>query len=178
MSSSILKRTSGIFESGGFRLSWRSTSTLIQPLSWSMVGGTMERRATLRLAFLPSVCMSFALLRRLMPSASSACVKPTLVRFFAMPRSKALVDAAGEVREIMTADLRSFRAAADVLPASLQRKVGVRGAQKAPVKERITIRLSPEVVQRFRSTGAGWQTRVDAALQDWLKTHQPAKGLR
>jgi uncharacterized protein (DUF4415 family) len=95
-----------------------------------------------------------------------------------MPRSKALVDAAGEVREIMTADLRSFRAAADVLPASLQRKVGVRGAQKTPVKERITIRLSPEVVQRFRSTGAGWQTRVDAALQDWLKTHQPAKGLR
>jgi uncharacterized protein (DUF4415 family) len=53
--------------------------------------------------------------------------------------------------------------------------VGVRGAQKAPVKERITIRLSPDVVQRFRATGDGWQTRVDAALQDWLKTHKPAK---
>ncbi|MCE2949215.1 MAG: BrnA antitoxin family protein, partial [bacterium] len=48
-------------------------------------------------------------------------------------------------------------------------------AQKAPVKERITIRLSPDVVQRFRATGDGWQTRVDAALQDWLKTHKPAK---
>ncbi|MFO0482868.1 MAG: BrnA antitoxin family protein, partial [bacterium] len=45
----------------------------------------------------------------------------------------------------------------------------------APVKERITIRLSPHVVQRFRATGDGWQTRVDAALQDWLKTHKPAK---
>jgi uncharacterized protein (DUF4415 family) len=34
--------------------------------------------------------------------------------------------------------------------------------------ERITIRLSREVVARFRATGDGWQSRVDAALQDWL----------
>lgn len=31
-----------------------------------------------------------------------------------------------------------------------------------------------EVVDRFRATGEGWQTRVDAALQDWLKKHKPA----
>ncbi|MCX7200148.1 MAG: BrnA antitoxin family protein [Proteobacteria bacterium] len=92
-----------------------------------------------------------------------------------MPRSKPLVDANGEVREIKAADLQSFRPAGEALPASLRLKVGVRGAQKAPIKERITIRLSPEVVQRFRATGDGWQTRVDAALQDWLKTHKPAK---
>lgn len=49
-----------------------------------------------------------------------------------------------------------------------------RGPQKTPTKERITIRLSPEVVSAFRATGDGWQTRVDAALQDWLKTHSPA----
>jgi uncharacterized protein (DUF4415 family) len=41
-------------------------------------------------------------------------------------------------------------------------------------KERITIRLSKEVVDRFRASGHGWQTRVDAALLDWLKTHSPA----
>ena len=41
-------------------------------------------------------------------------------------------------------------------------------------KERITIRLSPDVVDRFRATGDGWQTRVDAALKDWLKSHTPA----
>jgi uncharacterized protein (DUF4415 family) len=92
-----------------------------------------------------------------------------------MPRSKPLVDARGEVREIQAADLKSFRPAADALPASLRRKLGVRGPQKTPTKERITIRLSPEVVQRFRATGDGWQTRVDAALLDWLQTHQPAK---
>ena len=41
-------------------------------------------------------------------------------------------------------------------------------------KERITIRLSQEVVAQFRASGDGWQTRVDAALKDWLKTHSPA----
>lgn len=43
----------------------------------------------------------------------------------------------------------------------------------AVTKERITIRLSPEVVGRFRATGDGWQTRIDEALKDWLKTHSP-----
>ncbi len=48
------------------------------------------------------------------------------------------------------------------------------GRPKAEVtKERITIRLSPDVLDRFRATGTGWQTRVDAALRDWLKTHAP-----
>lgn len=38
-------------------------------------------------------------------------------------------------------------------------------------KERITIRLSSDVVQSFRKTGAGWQTRIDAALKEWLTQH-------
>ena len=50
-----------------------------------------------------------------------------------------------------------------------------RGRPPAPVtKERITIRLSRDVVERFRASGDGWQTRVDAALKDWLKKHTPA----
>ncbi|MBW8067959.1 BrnA antitoxin family protein [Ferrovum sp.] len=44
----------------------------------------------------------------------------------------------------------------------------------AVTKERITIRLSRDVVAQFRASGDGWQTRVDAALKDWLKTHSPA----
>jgi uncharacterized protein (DUF4415 family) len=59
------------------------------------------------------------------------------------------------------------------LPKTLQTKLArrTRGVQLAPTKERITIRLTPNVLEAFRATGAGWQTRVDAALQDWLKTH-------
>ena len=44
----------------------------------------------------------------------------------------------------------------------------------AVTKERITIRLSRDVVEQFRASGEGWQTRVDSALKDWLKTHSPA----
>ena len=92
-----------------------------------------------------------------------------------MPKSKSLIDAKGEVRQLTAADMKRFRPAKDVLPATLLAKLKVRGPQKTPTKERITIRLSPEVVQRFRATGDGWQTRVDAALKDWLKSHKPAK---
>ncbi|WP_228706228.1 BrnA antitoxin family protein [Marinobacter sp. LV10R520-4] len=46
------------------------------------------------------------------------------------------------------------------------------GRPKAAVtKERITIRLSPEVVEQFRATGSGWQGRMNRALEDYLKTH-------
>ena len=38
-------------------------------------------------------------------------------------------------------------------------------------KERITIRLSRDVVDTFRATGRGWQTRMDQALREWLHTH-------
>lgn len=46
------------------------------------------------------------------------------------------------------------------------------GRPKAEVtKERITIRLSPEVVAKFRATGSGWQSRMDKALQEYLSDH-------
>ena len=46
------------------------------------------------------------------------------------------------------------------------------GRPKAEVtKERITIRVSRDVVTQFRSTGAGWQTRMDAALRQYIAEH-------
>jgi uncharacterized protein (DUF4415 family) len=59
------------------------------------------------------------------------------------------------------------------LPTSLQSKLRGRGPQKSPPKVSTTIRLSPDVVQAFRASGDGWQTRIDAALKDWLRTHSP-----
>jgi uncharacterized protein (DUF4415 family) len=40
-------------------------------------------------------------------------------------------------------------------------------------KEGVFIRLAPEITAAFRATGKGWQTRLNAALVDWLKTHSP-----
>jgi uncharacterized protein (DUF4415 family) len=93
-----------------------------------------------------------------------------------MNKRKPLIDADGEVRELTATDLRAFKPASEVLPPELQKALGMRlrGPQKAPTKVSTTIRLSSDVVQAFRATGDGWQTRVDAALKDWLKTHSPA----
>lgn len=40
-----------------------------------------------------------------------------------------------------------------------------RGAQKAPTKVPVSIRLSPVVIQHFKADGPGWQGRIDEALQ-------------
>ena len=92
-----------------------------------------------------------------------------------MTKRAPLIDADGEVRELTAADLRHFKPAAEVLPPELLKIMGVkpRGPQKAPTKQATTIRLSPDVMAAFKATGAGWQTRVDAALKDWLRTHSP-----
>ncbi|WP_379060361.1 BrnA antitoxin family protein [Pectobacterium brasiliense] len=37
----------------------------------------------------------------------------------------------------------------------------------------VSIRYSPEVIAAFKATGRGWQTRMDAAMSDWLKNHSP-----
>ena len=62
-----------------------------------------------------------------------------------------------------------------VVRAALEakRKPGQRGPGKRLPKEVINIRLSSEVLSAFRATGSGWQTRVDGALRDWLKKHEP-----
>lgn len=89
-----------------------------------------------------------------------------------MKNRKLLTNCEGDVRELTEADYHAATPFSGLSP-SLQAKL--RGRPKAAVvKERITIRLSPDVVQSFRDTGNGWQTRVDAALVDWLKQHKPA----
>ena len=55
--------------------------------------------------------------------------------------------------------------------------------KKADAKVHIHIRLSPHVLGHFRSTGPGWQTRIDEVLRKWVerrrKTRRPvAKGRR
>lgn len=67
-------------------------------------------------------------------------------------------------------DFARARPLAEAMPG-LMRKV--RGTQKSPTKERITIRLSRDVIGRFRSSGPGWQGKVDTALREWLKRHSP-----
>lgn len=38
-------------------------------------------------------------------------------------------------------------------------------------KVQVTLRLDVDVVERLKSTGAGWQTRANDALRNWVKRH-------
>ena len=38
-------------------------------------------------------------------------------------------------------------------------------------KEQVTLRLDTEILEQFRATGNGWQTRINEALRDWAKHH-------
>ena len=40
-------------------------------------------------------------------------------------------------------------------------------------KQALTVRYDADVVTAFKATGKGWQTRMNDALRDWLKTHSP-----
>lgn len=49
-----------------------------------------------------------------------------------------------------------------------------RGRPAGSDKESTTIRFDRDILAAFRASGPGWQTRMNAALRDWLKTHTPA----
>lgn len=38
-------------------------------------------------------------------------------------------------------------------------------------KEQVTLRIDTEILEQFRATGNGWQTRINDALRDWIKQH-------
>lgn len=51
---------------------------------------------------------------------------------------------------------------------------GQRGSQKRPTKVPVTVRYSPEVIEYFKATGEGWQTRMNIALQEYVEQHRAA----
>lgn len=41
-------------------------------------------------------------------------------------------------------------------------------------REQVAIRLDVDALDAFRASGPGWQTRMNAALREWLKEHPAA----
>ena len=88
-----------------------------------------------------------------------------------MKKKLPLINEEGEVRELTRDDMALFKPAAEVLPASLLKKIGVRGPQKSPKKVVTTIRLSPDILEKFKATGNGWQTRIDKSSRQFINEH-------
>lgn len=48
-----------------------------------------------------------------------------------------------------------------------------RGPQVRPLKVPTTIRFDADILAVLKASGRGWQTRVNDAMREWLKTHSP-----
>jgi uncharacterized protein (DUF4415 family) len=78
-------------------------------------------------------------------------------------------------------DFRRARQAAEALPdivgpEAAARMLRPRGRPKAAItKTHVNIRLDAEVLKAFKTTGPGWQTRINEALREWLKKGKLSK---
>ena len=75
----------------------------------------------------------------------------------------------------ITAAAKADPDAQPLTPRQLQSMVplkAVRGRPKSESKKvLVSVRYSPEVVAYFKSTGEGWQARMDGALQQYVARH-------
>jgi len=71
--------------------------------------------------------------------------------------------------ELTEADFAKARPFSEVFPdlsASIRKG---RGPNKSPTKKLVSLRLSQEVISHFKSTGPGWQSRIDETLRKAVK---------
>ncbi|MFL9872336.1 BrnA antitoxin family protein [Paraburkholderia megapolitana] len=53
--------------------------------------------------------------------------------------------------------------------------LGIRGRPRLETpKVLLSVRYDADIVETFKATGDGWQTKMNDALREWLKDHQPA----
>ena len=79
-----------------------------------------------------------------------------------------------------TADeIRTAQPAGKVLSAAFMANVRRhRGKQKAPTKQLVSVRLDASILAAYRSTGRGWQSRMNATLAANAPKSGPAPGSR
>ncbi len=93
-------------------------------------------------------------------------------------RSKAKIEreAFEEIPEWTEEDFKRARPMKEVFPEvieALERLRGDRGPQKAPTKERIGLRLDKSIVEHFRASGRGWQSRINEILAKHIEKENP-----
>lgn len=86
-----------------------------------------------------------------------------------VPKRKPLSDDAEWMEEMFARAKRGDKAGPPGLVAALRQarrtRSRERGPQKAPTKQLVSLRLSRAMLEVYRSTGPGWQARIDADLQ-------------
>ena len=90
-----------------------------------------------------------------MPRLKSGHISPTETEDAAITQG---IEADPDTCELGAADMKRMR------------KLG-RPKSNSP-KIQLTVRYDAEIVTAFKASGQGWQTRMNDALRDWLKTHR------
>jgi uncharacterized protein (DUF4415 family) len=103
---------------------------------------------------------------------------PEMTRAAARAKAEALIAMTGEEDKAMTEaaladpdarplDERQFDRMRPTSAADLNRRL--RGRPRLQTSKRLmSLRLDPDVVTRFRATGPGWQSRINAVLRAHL----------
>jgi len=77
--------------------------------------------------------------------------------------------------EDITAAAKSDPDAQPLTPAQLEAMVPMRALRGRPKSENkkllVSVRYSPEVIEYFKSTGEGWQSRMDGVLMNYVARH-------
>jgi len=56
--------------------------------------------------------------------------------------------------------------------AAVKKFLKARGRpRKAAPKIQMTFRFDPDIIETFRATGRGWQSRVNQVLREWVSSH-------
>ena len=77
--------------------------------------------------------------------------------------------------KVITAAARADPDAQPLTPKQLKSMVPIRALRGRPksasTKQLVSVRYSPEVLAYFKSTGEGWQSRMDRVLREYVTRH-------
>ncbi len=90
-------------------------------------------------------------------------------------RRPAIVMPTLEEDRVITAAAKNDPDAQPLTPKQLKAMVPMRALRGRPKSENkkllVSVRYSPEVVAYFKSTGEGWQSRMDGVLRQYVARH-------
>ena len=90
------------------------------------------------------------------------------------PSRPAVVMPTPEEDRLITAAAKANPDAQPLTPAQLKAMVPLRSLRGRPKSDNkkllVSVRYSPEVLNYFKSTGPGWQARMDGVLRQYVST--------
>ena len=83
--------------------------------------------------------------------------------------TRADMDEVSDSPEITAEEIAKAKPFSEVFPELAESAKRVRGKQKAPTKQLVSLRLDREVIDAFKSKGAGWQSLINETLKNAVR---------